>query len=78
MAGHASFGRGKAGIAGRFYAGMTVAAIDAVVFDVVLVAERDWLLRGDANRRYPTAAIHDVTDCQRRAQQHHHQRDRDF
>ena len=78
MAGHASFGRGKAGIAGGFYAGVAVAAVDSVIFYVVLVAERDRLLRRHALIGHPWAAIHDVANCQGRAQQYHHRRDRDF
>jgi len=47
MAIHAGLGGGHAGSGGRFNAGMTVTAVDAVVAHVMLVAELNGLLAGN-------------------------------
>ena len=65
MAGHARFGRRKTRESGVFHAGVTVTAVDAVVFYMVLMTKRNWLLRRLANRGNPVAAIHYVTDRER-------------
>ena len=48
MAIHAGLGGRDAGVGGRFHAGVTVPTIDAVIADVVFVAELDGLLASDA------------------------------
>src|SRR5437763_7502193 len=61
MARHACFGRGEAGKMRGLNAGMAVAAIDAVIFHVMLVAEWNWLFRRFANESDPVAPVHDVS-----------------
>jgi len=48
MAIHAGFGGGNACVGGTFHAGVTVAAVDTDVSDMVLVAKLDGLIAGHA------------------------------
>src|SRR5437016_11848603 len=58
MAVHASLGRRNPGNGGSFHAGMTVAAIDAVIAHVMLVAELQGLLTGNVLSRHIGRARH--------------------
>ena len=60
------------------YAGVTVAAVDPVVFDMVLVAEHDRLLRRTLNAGGPSAAVHDVRNRQSGAGEQNNRGDRDL
>src|SRR6266849_1757636 len=58
MAVHAGLRGRNAGNSGSFHAGMTVAAVDAVVADVMLVAELHRLLTGNVLPRHVGRARH--------------------
>src|SRR6266581_2490584 len=58
MAVHASLGRRNPGNGGSFHARMTVAAIDAVIAHVMLVAELQGLLTGNVLSRHIGRARH--------------------
>lgn len=65
MAGHTRLGRGKTRKPGVLYAGVTIATVDSVVLDMVLVAEHNRLLRRDFYTRHPRSAIRDVPHRER-------------
>src|SRR5260370_2037427 len=58
MAIHAGLRRRDTGHGGSFDAGMAVAAVDAVIADVVFMAELHWLLTGGVLPRQVTPACH--------------------
>ena len=57
-------------------AGMTVAAIDAVVLYVMFMAKENGLLNGDADKRHPGAAVYRVPQRNRATHQYNHSRKR--
>jgi len=69
MAIHAGFGGRNAGISRALYAGMAVAAVDAFISHVVLVAELYGLIPGDALVGNVGRPGHDQYACQRQASQ---------
>jgi acetylornithine deacetylase/succinyl-diaminopimelate desuccinylase-like protein len=63
---------------GSLDAGMTISAIDSVVFHVVLMTKRNGLLGRYPNEGHPGAAIRDVGDAQRCAEQKDYDYDRNL
>src|SRR5260370_22985945 len=69
MAVNEGFGRGDAGNGGSFHAGMTVAAVDAVIADVMLVAELHRLLTGNVLPRHVRRTRHREDGYERHSDQ---------
>src|SRR5258708_28482973 len=69
MAVHAGLRGRNAGNSGSFHAGMTVAAVDAVVADVMLVAELHRLLTGNVLPRHVGRARHRKDSDERHSNQ---------
>jgi len=69
MAIHAGLRRRDTGHGGSFDAGMAVAAVDAVIADVVFMAELHWLLTGDVLPRQIRRACHREDGHERQADQ---------
>ena len=78
VARHAGFGGRQTCVMRCLDAGMAVPAIDAIVFHVVFMTERNGLLRRHANEGHPGTSIHDVADRQASTEQKNYDRDRDF
>jgi hypothetical protein len=72
MAVHTGLRRRDAGNGGSFYARMTVAAVDAIVADVMLMAELHRLLTSNILPRHIGRARH----CQDRHERHSDQKER--